>query len=72
MANAISYGFNTPLFPLTVGEFFTLQDTPLPWIAGVTKKEVLLWTDKKNDAVLRQIIDLSEGAYSVLAPIDFQ
>jgi hypothetical protein len=60
VANAINYGFNTPLFPLTVGEFFSLQDAPLPWITSVTKKEVLLWNDKKSDAVLEQISNLPE------------
>lgn len=72
VANAISYGFNTPLFPLTVGEFFALQDAPLPWITGVTKKEVLVWNDKKQDATIEQISNLPEGTYTTLAPIDFQ
>lgn len=72
VANAINYGFNTPLFPLTVWEFFSLQDAPLPWITSVTKKEVLLWNDKKNDAMLEQISNLPEGNYTTLAPIDFQ
>lgn len=72
VANAISYGFNTPLFPLTVWEFFSLQDAPLPWITSVTKKEVLLWTNKGQDAILEQISNLPEGTYTTLAPIDFQ
>ncbi len=60
VANAINYGFNTPLFPLTVGEFFALQDAPLPWITSVTKKEVLVWNDRKHDATIEQISDLPE------------
>lgn len=43
VANTIGYGFHTPLFAITVGEMFSLQDTPMPWITPVTKKEVLIW-----------------------------
>lgn len=38
----------------------------------MTRKEVLLWTDKNHDATLTQIGDLPDGIYSVLAQIDFQ
>lgn len=72
VANTIAYSFYTPLFSLTVGEFFALQSAPLPWITQVTKKEVLLWTQNHPDKfTLTQLSDLPEGAYSTISPIDF-
>lgn len=72
VANALNYGFNTPLFPLTVGEFFLLQNAPLPWITPLTKKEVLLWTEKTpHNFTITTSLDLPEGLYSSLSPIDF-
>jgi hypothetical protein len=72
VANALNYGFNTPLIPLTVSEFFALQDAPLPWITSVTKKEVLMWGDNSSKSgELRQISDLPDGTYTALWPIDF-
>lgn len=72
VANTISYSYDTPLFPLTAGEFFMLQDAPLPWIMPVTKKEVLIWHEKKPEQyALTLIADLPEGTYISLCPIDF-
>ncbi len=72
VANTIAYAFHIPLFPLTIGEFFGLQDAPLPWITQITKKEVLLWTKNKSDSfILTALSDLPEGLYSSIAPIDF-
>jgi len=72
IVNALNYGFNTPLFPLTVGEFFILQNAPLPWIIPITKKEVLLWTEKEAESYnLTQIAELPAGVYTSMAPIDF-
>jgi hypothetical protein len=72
VANTIAYAFHIPLFPLTIGEFFSLQDAPLPWITQITKKEVLLWTENIPDSfVLTALSDLPEGLYSSIAPIDF-
>lgn len=70
MANSLAYSFNIPLFPLTVGEFFSCQGSPLPWIVAITKREVLLW-EHPDTATICQINDLSERAYSVLGQIDF-
>jgi tRNA threonylcarbamoyl adenosine modification protein YeaZ len=70
VANSLAYSFGIPLFPLTVWDFFAYQDVPLPWIIAITRKEVLLWQDKKNP-LLCQMSDLPEGNYSTLAPIDF-
>jgi tRNA A37 threonylcarbamoyladenosine modification protein TsaB len=70
VANSLAYGFNIPLFPLTVGEFFAYQDAPFPWIISITKKEVLLWKDKTTTEIT-QLSDLPVGTYSSLAPIDF-
>lgn len=70
--NALGYSFGTPLFSLTVGDFFALQDAPLPWISPVTKKEVLLWKNKEsNNYVLEKIEALEEKTYSSLSQIDF-
>lgn len=70
VANTISYGFNTPLFPLSVNEFFAYQKAPLPWITTVTKKEVLLWHDYNLPPILSQISDLPEWTFSALSFID--
>lgn len=73
VVNALNYWFNTPLFPLTVGEFFLLQNAPLPWIAPITKKEVLLWDEKKPDIfTIALLSDLPAGHYTSLSPIDFE
>lgn len=70
--NVIGYSFGTPLFPLTVGNFFAFQNAPLPWISPVTKKEVLLWKeDKPNNYFLEKIETLEEKNYSSLSHIDF-
>ena len=72
VANTLAYSFHTPLFPLTLGEFFALQDAPLPWISSVTKKEVLHWTDENiHPPIITHITDLPEGNYSMVSPIDF-
>lgn len=72
VANALNYWFNTPLFPLTVGEFFLLQKASLPWIIPITKKEVLLWKEKTPDTfTIAPILDLPAGPYTSLSPIDF-
>ncbi len=70
VANSLAYSFNIPLFPLTVWDFFSYQEAPLPWIISITKKEVLLWQNKENP-LITQISELLEGIYSSLAPIDF-
>lgn len=70
VANSLAYSFGIALFPLTVWDFFSYQDAPLPWIISITKKEVLLWQDRKNP-LITQINELPDGAYSTLAPIDF-
>ncbi len=72
VANTISYSFHVPLFPLTVGEFFAMQDAPLPWITPITKREVLLWTGKETNLfTIAQTSDLPEGSYSGISSIDF-
>lgn len=54
--NAIAYAFETRLYPLSVGDFFHLQKSPLPWITPITKKEVLLWTeDEPNNYILTEL-----------------
>jgi tRNA A37 threonylcarbamoyladenosine modification protein TsaB len=58
VANTLAYSFNTPLFSLTVGKLFSLQNSALPWITPVTKKEVLFWNSKDQDFFT--IVPLSE------------
>lgn len=70
VANSLAYGFEIPLFPLTVGEFFAYQETPLPWIIPITKKEVLLW-EEADSPTISEICTLAEWIYSGLSPIDF-
>lgn len=70
IANSLGYSFGIPLFPLTVWEFFAYQESPLPWIIPITKKEVLLWKDA-DSPVIWEISTLAEGIYSGLSPIDF-
>jgi hypothetical protein len=71
VANTIGYSFDTPLFPLTVNEFFSYQKASLPWITAITKKEVLLWKTDASSPTITLIHELPEGKYSTLAPIDF-
>ncbi len=72
IANTLAYSFKTPLFPLTVGEFFALQDAPTPWIIPVTKKEVLLWKTKNPEEYsLTKIEELDDDSYASMTPIDF-
>lgn len=70
VANALAYSFNIPLSPLTVGEFFAYQEAPFPWIVPITKKDVLLWTHTDVPEIT-SLLDLPEGNYSGIAPIDF-
>jgi len=70
IANALNFSFHIPLFPITVGEFFALQDAQLPWIASVTRKECLLWESRTQPPVIVEISQLKLGHYSVLGPID--
>ena len=72
VANTLAYSFKTPLFPLTVGEFFALQSTPTPWVIPVTKKEVLLWKTKNPEEYsLTKIEELYDTSYACMTPIDF-
>lgn len=70
VANSLAYSFHIPLFPITVPEFFSYQNAPLPWIISITKKEILLW-EHASSAVIAQISELAQWAYSVLGQIDF-
>jgi hypothetical protein len=70
VANTIGYSFNTPLYPLTVDEFFSYQKAPLPWITSITKKEVLLWTDTASPTIT-VLNELPGGIYTSIVPIDF-
>lgn len=70
--NAIAYAFGTKLYPLSVGDFFHLQKSPLPWITPITKKEVLLWiTDVPNAHKLTPIMELDDREYSSVTTVDF-
>ncbi len=73
VVNTLAYSFHTPLSPITVGDFFALQDAPLPWITSITKREVLLWetTDTNNYVHLKKE-DIIPGTYSTLTVIDFE
>lgn len=73
VTNTLAFSYNTPLYPLTVGDIFALQDAPLPWITSITKKEVLLWETKKTDAYKQKSKqEIAPGIYSTLTPIDFE
>lgn len=53
------------MYPITVGDFFSWQESPLPWIVGITKKEVLLWeTTDSNLYSPVMIAELRPGIYS--------
>lgn len=69
--NAIAYAFETKLYPLSVGDFFHLQNATLPWITPITKKEVLLWTKNIPDAYTLTPIDhLEDGEYTSVTAVD--
>lgn len=71
--NAIAYAFGTKLYPLSVGDFFHLQNAPLPWITPITKKEVLLWTKATPNAyILTPLGDLEDDEYTSVTTVDFQ
>lgn len=73
VVNTLAYSFHIPLYPITVGEFFALQNAPLPWITSVTKREVLLWeTEEPNTYIQKNKEDITPGTYSTLAMIDFE
>lgn len=73
VVNTLAYSFHTPLYPITVGEFFALQNAPLPWITSVTKREVLLWeTEEPNAYIQKNKEDITPGVYSALTMIDFE
>lgn len=70
--NSINFSFNTPLFSLTVGDFFSLQNAPLPWISPLTKKEVIIW--EENIAEKYKIIpieNIESTIVSSLTSVDF-
>lgn len=73
VVNTLAYSFHIPLYPITVGEFFALQNAPLPWITSITKKEVLIWETKNtNTYTQKNKTDIAPGLYSALALIDFE
>jgi hypothetical protein len=57
---------------MTVGEFFSLQDAPLPWITSITKREVLLWESDSENYIHKSKNEIEPGEYTSLAPIDFE
>lgn len=73
VVNTLAYSFHTPLYPITVGEFFALQNAPLPWLTSITKREVLLWeSEEPNSYVQKKKEDVAPGTYSTLTMIDFE
>jgi hypothetical protein len=70
VANTLGFSFDIPLFPLSVRDFFALQNAPLPWITAITKKEALLWNTDNLEPVIVEIHQLPHGRYSTLGTID--
>lgn len=73
VVNTLAYSFHIPLYPITVGEFFALQNAPLPWLTSITKREVLVWETKNtNTYIQKNKTDIAPGLYSALTLIDFE
>ncbi|MBP7806841.1 hypothetical protein KA057_04100 [Candidatus Gracilibacteria bacterium] len=73
VVNTLAYSFHIPLYPITVGEFFALQNAPLPWLTSITKREVLIWETKNtNTYTQKNKTDIAPGLYSALTLIDFE
>lgn len=72
VVNSLAFAFNISLFPITVWEFFALQNAPLPWITALTKKDVLLWNSwDTDDFTIAPITELGKEHYSSITMIDF-